>query len=121
RVASTIPSDLKTANKTTKYALREAMRGIVPDSILFRKKLGFPVPIRVWLKDQLYDWAKELIRDSGTDEWINKSYVYKLLEDHVRDKRDNSRKLWTILMFMLWHRIYIEKAIVINDGLSAVK
>ncbi|GGH75065.1 asparagine synthase (glutamine-hydrolyzing) [Pullulanibacillus pueri] len=109
-VASKIPSELKTANKTTKYALREAMRGIVPDSILYRKKLGFPVPIRVWLKNELYDWAKNLIRESGTDEWINKSYVYKLLDDHRNDKRDNSRKIWTTLIFMLWHQIYVEKA-----------
>lgn len=120
RVASTIPSSLKTANKTTKYALREAMRGIVPDSILFRKKLGFPVPIRVWLKDELYDWAKNLIRESQTDEWINKSYVYKLLEDHLHGKRDNSRKIWTVLMFMLWHRIYIEKAVQFENGYTTV-
>ena len=109
-VASKIPAELKTANKTTKYALREAMRGIVPDSILYRKKLGFPVPIRVWLKNELYDWAKNLIRESETDEWINKSYVYKLLDDHRNNKRDNSRKIWTTLIFMLWHQIYIEKA-----------
>jgi len=115
KVASQIPAELKTANKTTKYALREAMRGIVPDTILFRKKLGFPVPIRVWLKDQLHDWAKDIIRESGTDEWINKAYVYKLLEDHAADKRDNSRKLWTILIFMIWHRIYIEKAMTFTN------
>lgn len=119
-VASTIPSSLKTANKTTKYALREAMRGIVPDSILFRKKLGFPVPIRVWLKDELYDWAKNLIRESNTEEWINKSYVNKLLEDHLHDKRDNSRKIWTVLVFMLWHRIYVENAIQFSNGYTTV-
>jgi asparagine synthase (glutamine-hydrolysing) len=120
QVASTIPQELKTANKTTKYALREAMRGIVPDTILFRKKLGFPVPIRVWLKDELYDWAKNLISESNTEEWINKSYVYKLLDDHLHDKRDNSRKIWTVLMFMLWHRIYIENAIQFNNGYTMV-
>lgn len=113
-VARTIPASLKTAQKTTKLALREAMRGIVPDSILFRKKLGFPVPIRVWLKDELYDWAKDLIRDSHTDEYINKSYVLKLLDDHKNGQRDNSRKIWTVLIFMLWHQIYIEKTLTIH-------
>ncbi|MFC4618368.1 asparagine synthase (glutamine-hydrolyzing) [Camelliibacillus cellulosilyticus] len=116
QVAASIPASLKTANKTTKYALREAMRGIVPDAILFRKKLGFPVPIRVWLRNELYDWAKNLIRESQADEWVNKSYVYKLLDDHMHEKKDNSRKLWTVLVFMLWHQIYIEKAIKIDHG-----
>jgi asparagine synthase (glutamine-hydrolysing) len=113
-VARTLPAHLKTAEKTTKYAMREAMRDIVPDSILFRKKLGFPVPIRVWLKDELYDWAKALIQNSLTDEYINKSYVLKLLDDHKNGKRDNSRKIWTVLVFMLWHQIYREKSIVIE-------
>ncbi|MFT8872509.1 MAG: asparagine synthase (glutamine-hydrolyzing) [Sporolactobacillus sp.] len=114
-VARTLPTSLKTAEGTTKYAFREAMRGIVPDSILFRKKLGFPVPIRVWLKDEIHDWAEALIKSSGTDLWINKGYALKLLEDHCSDKFDNSRKIWTILMFMLWHRIYIEKSVSADD------
>jgi asparagine synthase (glutamine-hydrolysing) len=121
KVAAELAPELKTANQTTKFALREAMRGIVPDSILFRKKLGFPVPIRVWLRDTLYDWARNLIRDSQTDEWINKSYVYKLLDEHRAGYRDNSRKLWTVLVFMLWHQIYIEKTIQIDSGAAAVR
>ncbi|RYL95659.1 asparagine synthase (glutamine-hydrolyzing) [Sporolactobacillus sp. THM7-4] len=110
-VARSLPASLKTADGTTKYAFREAMRDIVPQSILFRRKLGFPVPIRVWLKDEMYDWARRLIHDSQTDQYINKSYTLKLLEDHRSGKRDNSRKIWTILMFMLWHQIYIEKTV----------
>ncbi|TCP26587.1 asparagine synthase (glutamine-hydrolysing) [Scopulibacillus darangshiensis] len=121
-VAKSIPASLKTAQKTTKFALREAMRGIVPDSILFRKKLGFPVPIRVWLKDELYDWARNLIQSSETDDMVNKSYVLKLLDDHKNGKRDNSRKIWTVLVFMLWHQIYIEKSVIVhqNSALSNV-
>ncbi|MFT8361879.1 MAG: asparagine synthase (glutamine-hydrolyzing) [Sporolactobacillus sp.] len=113
-VARRLPASLKTAEGTTKYALREAMRGIVPDSILFRKKLGFPVPIRIWLKDELYDWARTLIHDSEVDEFINKSYVLKLLDEHRAGLRDHSRKIWTALMFMLWHQIYIEKTVRIE-------
>ncbi|MBM7656626.1 asparagine synthase (glutamine-hydrolyzing) [Sporolactobacillus spathodeae] len=113
-VARTLPASLKTTEGTTKYALREAMRGIVPDSILFRKKLGFPVPIRIWLKDEMYDWARTLIHDSDTDRYINKSYLMKLLDEHRQGLRDNSRKIWTVLMFMLWHQIYIEKSVNIE-------
>jgi asparagine synthase (glutamine-hydrolysing) len=107
--ASKIPSSLKTANGTTKYILRKAAEGIVPDHVLNRKKLGFPVPIRHWLKDEMYDWAKNTIRESNTDHLINKNYLLKLLDDHCQDKADYSRKIWTVLMFMIWHAVYVEK------------
>jgi asparagine synthase (glutamine-hydrolysing) len=108
-IASKIPTSLKTANGTTKYILRKAAEGIVPDHVLDRKKLGFPVPIRHWLKNEMNDWAKKIIRESNTDHLINKAYLLKLLEDHCQNKADNSRKIWTVLMFMVWHQIYVEK------------
>lgn len=108
RVASTLNAFEKTAEGTTKYAFRKSMEGIVPDSILFRKKLGFPVPIRVWLKDELYDWARNLIHESQADEFFNKAEVLKMLDFHREGKGDYSRKLWTILAFMIWHQVYIE-------------
>lgn len=109
KVASEIPVDLKIANGTTKSILREASRGIVPDHVLDRKKLGFPVPIRHWLKEELNEWAKTLIRESQTDHLLHKDYIAKLLEDHCQGKGDYSRKIWTVLMFMLWHQIYVER------------
>ncbi|MFK9095183.1 asparagine synthase (glutamine-hydrolyzing) [Bacillus salipaludis] len=107
-VASKIPTSLKTANGTTKYILRKAAEGIVPAHVLDRKKLGFPVPIRHWLKNEMNDWAKTIIRESNTDHLINKTYVLRLLEDHCQGKADNSRKIWTVLMFMVWHQVYVE-------------
>ncbi|MEH7437619.1 asparagine synthase (glutamine-hydrolyzing) [Neobacillus drentensis] len=107
-VASKIPTSLKTANGTTKYILRKAAEGVVPEHVLNRKKLGFPVPIRHWLKNEMNDWAKKIIRESNTDHLINKTYVVRLLEDHCQGKADNSRKIWTVLMFMVWHQVYVE-------------
>jgi asparagine synthase (glutamine-hydrolysing) len=106
--ASKIPTSLKTANGTTKYILRKAAEGIVPSHVLDRKKLGFPVPIRHWLKDEMNEWAKTIIQESNTDHLINKSYVSNLLEDHCQGKADNSRKIWTVLIFMVWHQVYVE-------------
>ncbi|MEH7115265.1 asparagine synthase (glutamine-hydrolyzing) [Neobacillus niacini] len=106
--ASKIPTSLKTANGTTKYILRKAAEGIVPDHVLTRKKLGFPVPIRHWLKNEMNEWAKNIIRETHCDHLINKPYVLNLLEDHCQGKADNSRKIWTVLMFMVWHQIYVE-------------
>ena len=108
-VASKIPTSLKTAEGTTKYVLRKAAEGIVPEHVLDRKKLGFPVPIRHWLKDEMNDWAKKIIRESNTDHLINKNYILTLLDHHCQGKADNSRKIWTALMFMVWHQVYIEK------------
>lgn len=81
----------------------------LPEHVLNRKKLGFPVPIRHWLKDEMNEWAKNIIKESDTDHLLNKSVVLQLLEDHCQGKADNSRKIWTVLMFMVWHSIYIEK------------
>ncbi|MBP1915263.1 asparagine synthase (glutamine-hydrolyzing) [Lederbergia galactosidilytica] len=108
-VASRIPTSLKTAEGTTKYVLRQAAKGIIPDHVLDRKKLGFPVPIRHWLKDEMYEWAKEIIRNSDTDYILDKQYVLNLLEDHCQGKMDYSRKIWTVLVFMVWHAVYVEE------------
>ncbi|KYG29280.1 asparagine synthase (glutamine-hydrolyzing) [Alkalihalobacillus trypoxylicola] len=107
-VAQQIPSKYKLSHSTTKYVLRKAIEGLVPDSVVNRKKLGFPVPIRLWLKDEWYDWALELIYTSQTDQWIDKNYVRKLLEEHALGKFDHSRKLWTVLHFMIWYSLYID-------------
>lgn len=108
KIASKLHPELTVTNGTTKYALREAMKGIVPESVLYRKKLGFPVPIRHWLKNEMYSWAKQLILTSETDKYLNKDVVLQLLDAHKDGKGDYSRKIWTVLMFMLWHQVNIE-------------
>ncbi|MGM0754565.1 MAG: asparagine synthase (glutamine-hydrolyzing) [Bacillota bacterium] len=109
--ASKIREELKTKDGTTKYLLRKAAEGIVPDHVLNRKKLGFPVPIRHWLKNEMNAWAKDIIKNSQTDEYINKQYVLDLLNEHCAGKADHSRKIWTVLIFMIWHSIYVERSI----------
>ncbi|MDV7694402.1 asparagine synthase (glutamine-hydrolyzing) [Pediococcus parvulus] len=115
KVASSIPADLRISHGTTKYILRKAVEGIVPDHVLHRKKLGFPVPIRFWLKSEMYDWARTIIQDSQTDQYFDKNYFLTLLDDHRDGVADNSRKLWTILTFMMWHKIYVEELEPKND------
>ncbi|OMP68304.1 asparagine synthase (glutamine-hydrolyzing) [Domibacillus epiphyticus] len=107
-VASKIGTEHKINHNMTKYVLRKAAEGIVPDHVVNRKKLGFPVPIRHWLKDELYDWATNVVHMSQTDYLFNKHEVLRLLEEHVDNKKDNSRKIWTVLVFIIWHQIYVE-------------
>lgn len=111
-VAQTIPHDLKIAHGTTKYALRKAMEQIVPPHVLHRKKLGFPVPMRHWLAgDELFGWAQETIRESLTDEIFDKKAVLEMLNEHRAGTSDHSRRLWTVLAFMIWHGIFVEHRI----------
>lgn len=111
-VAKTIPQELKVTSKgIRKYALRQALDGVVPPQIVNRPKLGFPVPTRVWLKDVMYDWAKGILDDSGAGELLDLPYVLGLLEAHRRGDADYSRKIWTVLVFCVWHAIFVEKRI----------
>lgn len=109
KFAASIPTKFKVSNSGTKILLREAMKDIVPPDVHSRKKLGFPVPIRVWLKNEWYGWARELLQASDKMPWINKKNALKMLEDHREGKYDASRKLWTLLVFIIWHQLYIEQ------------
>lgn len=112
RVAETIPHELKISHGTTKYALRKAMEQIVPPHVLHRKKLGFPVPMRHWLAgDELHGWAQEQINASQTEDIFNKKAVLEMLQEHRAGQSDHSRRLWTVLAFMVWHGIFVEKRI----------
>jgi asparagine synthase (glutamine-hydrolysing) len=111
RVGSSIPTDLKLTKETTKYALRRALEEIVPAHVLNRAKLGFPVPIRHWLKDVMYDWARSIITESQADALIDTAAALRLLEEHRSGPHDYSRKIWTLLVFMIWHGIFVEERI----------
>jgi asparagine synthase (glutamine-hydrolysing) len=111
KVASKIPSEEKITKETTKYALRQALRRIVPEHVLNRRKLGFPVPIRLWLKEEMYDWARQIILKSQTEQEIDKNAVLKLLEEHRAGTLDHSRRIWALLVYMLWHGIFVEENI----------
>ncbi|MCW2493716.1 MAG: hypothetical protein QOH56_4519 [Pseudonocardiales bacterium] len=108
RVASAIPVEEKITRETTKYALRRALADIIPAHVLNRPKLGFPVPTRPWLKDVMYDWAHDIISDAGTGHLIDTRAALDLLAAHRDGQIDYSRKIWTLLVFMIWHGIFVE-------------
>jgi asparagine synthase (glutamine-hydrolysing) len=111
RIGSSIPTDLKITKDTTKYALRRALADIVPAHVLDRPKLGFPVPIRHWLRDEMYDWAREIITSSQADALIDRAAALQLLDAHRAGPIDYSRKIWTVLVFLVWHGIFVEQRI----------
>jgi asparagine synthase (glutamine-hydrolysing) len=112
-VASRLPVQAKITRTTTKYALRRALEPIVPAHVLNRPKLGFPVPIRHWLRaGPLLEWAHEVVNASATDQLIDLSAVRRMLDEHRCGTSDHSRRLWTLLIFMLWHAIFVEHSVV---------
>jgi asparagine synthase (glutamine-hydrolysing) len=115
-VAGTLPVDQRVTKETTKYALRRALEQIVPPHVLNRRKLGFPVPTRHWLAEDLHEWARQIIEESQTDEWLDRRHILWMLDEHRDNQRagssvDYSRKLWTLLVFMVWHGIFVEERI----------
>ncbi|MGH3557280.1 MAG: asparagine synthase (glutamine-hydrolyzing) [Mycobacterium sp.] len=112
-VASRLPVGAKITRTTTKYALRRALEPIVPPHVLNRPKLGFPVPIRHWLRaGELLEWAHQMVDTSAADNLINLAAVRQMLDEHRCGTTDHSRRLWTVLIFMLWHAIFVEHSVV---------
>ena len=112
-VAATIPVDLKLPPRSTdtKYALRRALEGVVPPAIVNRTKLGFPTPTRVWLRGEMYEWARDILTRSGAGELLDLSYARALLDAHRKGDADNSREVWTVLVFCVWHAIFVERSL----------
>jgi asparagine synthase (glutamine-hydrolysing) len=111
-VASKLPMEQKITRATTKFALRRALEPIVPAHVLNRPKLGFPVPIRHWLRaGELLDWAYATVRASQADELVDITAVRTMLDEHRSGTIDHSRRLWTVLIFMLWHAIFVEDSV----------
>jgi len=110
-VARTVPADQKVTKQTTKLALRRAMELIVPPHVLHRRKLGFPVPIRHFLAGDSYEWARSIITSAHTDEYLDPAAVLAMLDAHKAGEADHSRRIWTILVFQIWHEIFVTGAI----------
>ena len=116
-VASRLPYDQKITRTTTKYALRRALEPIVPPHVLNRAKLGFPVPIRHWLRSgDLMDWAYEMIGSSHAGHLIDLAAVRTMLDEHRAGPVDHSRRLWTVLIFLLWHAVFVDRTVVPTIG-----
>ncbi len=109
-VASRLAREEKIAAGTTKLALRQAMSSVLPQAAADRAKLGFPVPIGFWLKGEMYGYAERLLREARTDQWIDRQAALGLLEQfRAGDPEVSWRHIWVLLVFSLWHQIYVER------------
>ena len=110
-VARRVDSALKITKQTSKFALRQALADIVPAHVLNRRKLGFPVPIRHYLAAEAYEWAYDIIMNAHAGEFLDTKAALALLAAHRAGTADHSRRIWTILVFLLWHGIFVTGAI----------
>ncbi len=94
----------------TKYAMRKAAKKDTPPQTAktaAKKKLGFPVPIRVWLREEkYYSVVKEKFTSETAEKYFNTELLVKLLDDHKNQIRDNSRKIWTVFSFLIWYDVF---------------
>ena len=107
KLASTIPKEYKIRNKQTKAALREAAKKDIPNESYKKKKLGFPVPIREWIKEEdFYQEIKNTFSLEIADELFKKENIMKLLEEHKNGIKDNYRRIWAIYSFLKWYEVF---------------
>ncbi len=95
---------------TTKFILRDTFRDLLNEETVVRPKLGYPVPVRVWLKDELYEWASKIIAESTATQYINSAEAQKLLEKHRKGNGDWYHHIWAILCFITWYKLYVTDA-----------
>ncbi|MGH3190230.1 MAG: asparagine synthase (glutamine-hydrolyzing) [Streptosporangiaceae bacterium] len=109
-VAARLARVEKTAAGTTKFALREAVGALLPQATAERAKLGFPVPVGYWLGGGMYGFAEGVIRAAQTGRWLNKPAALDILQRFRAGDPDVSwRHVWLLVVFSLWHQIYVER------------
>lgn len=103
-----LPSRYKLNGLTSKYILKRALKNYIPDEIIHRKKKGFGVPIAKWVKGELRELFGDMLSSNRIkrEGFLNAEYVTQLLEDHLANKKDNRKQLWTLLVWELWANRY---------------
>jgi asparagine synthase (glutamine-hydrolysing) len=110
-VASRLARVEKTAAGTTKFALREAVSSLLPQAVDERAKLGFPVPIGQWLGGGMYGYAEQVIMTAQTGQWLDQRAALDVLRRfRAGDAGVTWRHVWLLVVFSLWHQIYVERA-----------
>lgn len=111
KVAFSIPVEHRVDKYETKRYFRKAASEFMPDITAERKKLGFPIPVRNWLReDKYYNMVKETLTSKEAKEFFNTDYLVKLLDRHYNQKADNSRKIWTVYAFLVWYQKHFTAA-----------
>jgi asparagine synthase (glutamine-hydrolysing) len=109
--AASLPDTLKLHGRQGKYLLKQIMKDILPDKIIRRKKMGFPVPISKWFGGSIYEKTREILLDNKTFSrgYFDPEYIMKILDRHKNGAEDSGRRIFSLLALELWHRKYIDR------------
>jgi asparagine synthase (glutamine-hydrolysing) len=110
--AASLPSSLKLKGQTTKYILKRVARDLIPAEIIDRPKRGFSVPMRAWMQHDLREMCSDLLLSPTFAQrgYFNQNFVSRMLDEHWRGVASWQNQLWSLLMFELWHRTFIDSA-----------
>ena len=108
--AMDIPMEWKTRNHTAKYLLKKAVEGLIPDQLIYRKKMGFAAPMSQWLRGKFGAEAKQTLLSSPLMHrgFFNRPYIDGLFYDHANGRRDNGFLIWTLFNLSSWYDYWIE-------------
>ena len=108
-LAAAIPANLKLKGRATKYILKEAARGLLPDAIIDRPKHGFGAPLGAWLRADIAPVREVLLsREGRARGLLDMGAVARLIDEHASGRRDHGFRLWTLLTLEWWHRLFID-------------
>lgn len=106
---ATIPAALKLKGFTTKAIFRTAMKGILPETILWRGKQGYSLPIKNWLREELKGYMTDLLMTSPLmKEAFHLDYVQRLVREHLEYRANHNHILWALINLAIWHRLFVE-------------
>ncbi|MBQ9610302.1 MAG: asparagine synthetase B [Lachnospiraceae bacterium] len=106
-IAAQIPTEYEASISESKIVFRKAASHMLPDEIAFRKKLGFAVPVRVWMREKPYlNKIREIFNSEYADKYFDTSLLNEMLTDEYLDQPDNWRKVWCVYIFLVWYGIY---------------
>ena len=114
--AAALPPHLKLNGIQSKYILKKAFSSVLPRSVLYRKKMGFGVPIDRWLRNELKELTYQILLEKRTVErgLFKEQAVRMLIDEHMLKRADNSYRIWALLFLELWYRMFIDKSTVLG-------
>jgi asparagine synthase (glutamine-hydrolysing) len=111
KMAGKLPDKYKWNGGVSKYLLREAFKNIIPETTRNRRKLGFPTPIKDWFTADRKEVYRTILENEYIDSHMDIEYIKDIIEDHVHNKADNSRKIYILLVLALWYDVFISKKV----------
>ena len=120
--SATIPTNLRIKGYTTKYLLKKLAERYVPREVLYRRKRGFVMPVRDWLRGDLSIYLNAALKSDCFLErgWIEPEFAIRMLNEHTKEIRNWGDQLWTLFVLEIWARLMLDGSLSRNDSLEAL-